>query len=321
MQARSKQSFYAAVLISIILISTQYLGAINEDAGRSGFNTLKLVYSGRAHALAQAVTGISGDISGLQSNPASIRVIGGRIVSSTFMNHFVGGGGGSVQFIQPQDNNLTYAAHFSYLDFGTMDRTLVTNGDLIETGETFGAYDLIAGIAVATYISNMIDVGGALKYIHSAIDDVSASALALDLGVIHHPENERIKIGLALRNIGAQLTHYSNSKYKETLPFTYATGFTYQASNELLLLADLSKSRGQGFVGKLATEYAVHPAFDLRLGFRTNASDWKAGGTWSWTSGLSAGAGWNYRDWKIDYSISSYGDLGSVNQLTLQYHF
>jgi len=124
-----------------------------------------------------------------------------------------------------------------------------------------------------------------------------------------------------LRNIGTQLSYYSNSKYKESLPFTYAVGFSYQAKPELLLLTDLSKAKGQGFVGKLAVEYAIHPDFDLRLGFRTNVADHNAGGDWGWASGLSSGVGWDYRNWQIDYSISSYGDLGAINQLTLQYRF
>jgi hypothetical protein len=61
----------------------------------------------------------------------------------------------------------------------------------------------------------------------------------------------------------------------------------------------------------------------LRVGYKTNASDWKAGGDYDAFSGMSFGTGFNLDKYnlKIDYAIVSYGDLGFVNQVTMNYLF
>jgi hypothetical protein len=37
-----------------------------------------------------------------------------------------------------------------------------------------------------------------------------------------------VKVGVSLRNMGAQLSYYSDSKYKEKLPFTFAAAGSYR---------------------------------------------------------------------------------------------
>ncbi len=322
MYTKLKILFLVAFALSICLICTQPLYSVNEDAGTTGFNALKIVYSARASAMGQAMNGIITNTDGMQFNPSSILGLASREVSSTYMNYFIDAQGGSLQLLLPQDKYTSYGFFLNYLNFGDMERTLVNqSGDLVETGESFGSYNIVAGASIAKNINPVVDFGGTLKMIYDKIDDTSASAVMIDFGILHHPENEKVKVGGSVRNLGTQLSYYSDSEYKEKLPVTYSVGLSYKHDEKSLLGIDITKSNGQNFIAKLGVEYFIYPIFALRAGFRTDAGDWRTGGSWEALSGISTGMGLNWNQYKLDYAISSYGDLGFVNQLTLKYTF
>lgn len=305
-------------LLSLTLTLSTALFAVNDDAGTTGFAPLKIIYSARANAMGQAMMGIAQNPDGIQFNPASIIRMKNSQVSSTFMNYYAGANGGAVQYIKAKDTFSAWGVMLKYLNFGSIERTEVSqNGDLIETGESFGAQNIIAGYTMSRFISPMIDLGGTVKVVYDQIDDKSASAVLLDLGLIHHPANPKIKVGAGIRNLGKQLSYYNSDKYDEALPFTMAAGLSYQMSDKLLSSFDLSKSTGESFVAKLGVEYLLNEDFILRGGFKSNAGDGNVGGGWGWTSGLSVGAAWNWRNVRLNYGLSSTGDLGMVNQLTI----
>lgn len=311
------------VLISACsLLIAAPLVAQHVDAGTTGFSNLKLIYSARANGMGQAMTGRAINYDGMQFNPASIVRTPERSVSSTFMDHLVGSGGGSIQYIVPKNIYVTYGAFLNYWNSGSIERTEISsNFDLVETGETFGAQNIIAGVTYAKFISPAIDFGGTVKVMLDQIDKSSATAAMVDFGVLHHTANEKIKVGLAVRNLGAQLSYYSDNKYKESLPTTYLAGLGFDVSENTCADLDIVKATGADFVAKLGIEHRIHPMLVLRGGFRSNAADYYQGGIMAFTSGLSLGLGWDWKNWMLDYSISSYGDLGLTNQLGIRYNF
>ncbi|HNX37091.1 MAG TPA: PorV/PorQ family protein [Candidatus Cloacimonadota bacterium] len=296
--------------------------AVNEDAGAVGFAPLNLIYSARANALGQAMMAVVKNPDGMQFNPASIIRMDKSQVNSTFMSYYAGSQGGSIQYIKAQNIYAAYGMTLKYLNFGSMDRTEISQqGDLIETGETFGAQNIIAGFSMARFVSPVIDLGGTVKVVFDQIDGENAGAILLDGGLIHHPVNEKIKVGVGFRNLGKQVLYYTSNKYNESIPFTVALGLSYQMSDKLMGSFDISKSTGENFVAKMGIEDKLSPSFTLRGGFKSNAADGYVGGAWAWTSGLSFGAEWNWKSTQIGYGVSSAGDLGLVNQLTLSYLF
>lgn len=312
-----------SVLISALsLLLAVPLFAQHQDAGTTGFANLKLVYSARANAMGQAMTGRVQNYDGMQFNPATIMRVPVRGVTSTFMDHFVGSGGGSIQYVIPKNIYVSYGAFVNYWNSGSIERTEISNNfDLIESGQTFGAQNIIAGMSYAKFISPAVDFGGTFKVILDQIDDTSATAAMIDFGILHHTVNEKIKVGLAVRNLGAQLSYYSDTKYKEALPTTYLAGMGIDLSTDSRANLDIVKASGENFVAKIGVEHRIHPSFVLRGGFRSNAGDYYNGGALAFTSGLSLGLGWDWKSWVLDYSISSYGDLGLTNQLGIRYNF
>jgi hypothetical protein len=203
-----------------------------------------------------------------------------------------------------------------------MDRTEISpSGELVETGESFGAQSIVASVSAARLISLVLDLGVTAKFIFDSIDDTSASAVALDLGILHHTVNENLKVGLSLRNVGYQTSYYSNSKYKEKLPTGYFAGLSLRMSPKLISALDIGKAGGESIKLRLGAEYNLHPSLSIRAGVRSDAGDYHMGGSMGYTGGGSVGLGWKTGAFDLDYALSSYGDLGLINQLTLKYNF
>lgn len=320
MYNKSKLVLWTSLAFSLLVAYP--LMAVNEDAGTAGFAPLKIVMSARAEAMGGSQMGVVQNADGVQFNPASILRLPVSEISTTYTNHFVDTQGGALQAIYAKDPFIAWGFMLKYLNFGSMERTEISDqGDLIETGETFGAQNLIASVSMARFVSPMIDLGVSAKLIYDQIDGESASAVMLDAGLMHHPANERIKVGIGLRNLGFQLSSYTESGYKESLPVTFAGGVSYKFGERLLGSVDISKATGENVVASLGGEYQLYPNFQIRGGFRSDAGDANIGGSLGWTSGLSLGAGWTWYHYHFSYSLSSSGDLGLVNQLSLNYKF
>lgn len=311
------------ILLTLLLLSSLLpLAAQSEDAGNAGFDTLKLIYNAKTMAMGGAVTGLAENAGSLTFNPAAILRVPHNTLSATFMDHFVGSGGGSIDYVYPKDIYVAYGGSLRYWNSGSMDRTEISSsGELIETGDSFGAQSLIASASMAHYISPALDLGGSLKFIFDSIDDASATAVMVDLGVMHHTVNEKVKVGLSLRNIGFQSSYYTDSKYKEKLPFTYGAGLSLQMREDLVSAIEIGKSGGERVLVRLGMEYTLHPNLALRGGFKSSAADYHMGSFLGYLGGGSLGLGWKTGNFDLDYALASYGDLGLINQITVNYNF
>jgi long-subunit fatty acid transport protein len=313
------RKIFSSILLLVVISG---LAAINADAGTTGFTSLKIPYSARALGMGQAMTGVTASIDGLQFNPAAIMQIQDKVVSSTFNSWLVDTHAGGIHMLLPRNEYVTLGLLAHYLNYGEIERTEIgPNNEYIGTDDKFAPSNLIVGLTAARYINASIDLGASLKFVYDNIYESSATAVMIDAGLVHHPFNEKIKVGVSIRNLGKQLSYYTGEKYVEKLPFTFASGISYKLSPAFLAAVDISKPAGQDVLIKVGAEYQVHPMLALRTGYRSNAADWKTGGTWDWASGLSLGSGFSWKSYQLDYAIASYGDLGFNNQVTLGYKF
>ncbi len=309
-------------LIMIILLPV-ILNAQNENAGTSGFTFLKVNYSARAAAMGNAYTGLSNDADAVFFNPAGLVQIDSPQASITYMSYLDGINCGSAAYAYPVNDKTSFAVFAKGLS-ASEDRTIADEmGQYAGIDGTFGMSDFIFGISVARYLIDMLDVGINAKFIQESLDDNSASAVVLDAGIMHQSTNENLKIGIALRNIGKQLTYHTDDEYEEVMPTTLTVGFNYHPKDKFYATVDIYKPLDNDIFGRFGFEYQVHPIFTLRAGYKTNASDWATGGDNDFLSGISFGTGFdlNVYNLKMDYAIVSYGDLGFVNQISVKYLF
>ncbi|MDP8267401.1 MAG: PorV/PorQ family protein [Candidatus Tenebribacter davisii] len=311
------------VYIILIIIFPLLSVAQNENVGTSGFSFLKVNYSARAAAMGNAYTGLSNDADAVFFNPAGLVQVKSPQASLTYMSYLIGINCGSATFVYPSNDKTTFAVFTKGLS-ATEDRTIADEmGQFDGIDGTFGISDFIFGLSAARYLFDMLDIGVNAKFIQETLDDNSASAVIFDAGLMHQSTNKYLKIGVAIKNIGKQLTYYTDNEYEENIPTTLTVGFSYHPREQLYATADIYKPLDNDIFGRFGVEYQVHSLLALRAGYKTNASDWATGGNNDIYSGISFGAGFDLSKYNLmmDYAIVSYGDLGFVNQISVKYFF
>ena len=310
-------------LIVLIIVLPLILTAVDEDAGTTGFSFFKVNYSARAAAMASAYTGLSNDANAVYFNPAGLVQVKTNQAAVTYMSYLDGVDCGSAVYVYSLNDEVTLAAFTKGLT-AKEERTLADEfGQYGGTDGTFGISNFVFGLSAAKYLANNLDVGISLKFLQESLDDNTAAAMAFDFGIMHQTTNENLKLGIAVRNVGMQLSYYTDNEYKENLPTTASAGFSYHPIKQLFITLDIYKPMNMDYSGRLGFEYFVHPILALRAGYKSNARDWAAGGDNDAFSGISTGLGFNLQKYKLslDYAVVSYGDLGFANLFTINYLF
>lgn len=308
-------------ILIILLIGALSLNAINENAGTSGFNFLKMNFSARASAMGNAYTGLSNDANAVFYNPAGLVQIKSPQASATYMNYIENINCGAMVCAFPRDEYATYAIFLKGLTTNETRELADENGDYAGPDGTFGMSNFVVGLSFGRYINDILDIGINVKYIQESLDDKSASALAFDFAIMHQTTQKHLKLGIAFRNVGKQISYHTSEHYEENLPRVFAVGFNYNPIEELTITFDINKPLDNDFTGNLGIEYFVHPMLALRGGYKSNAEDWRTGGDAEIFSGASCGLGFNLRNINFDYAVVSFGDLGILHHLTLNYLF
>ncbi|MBC8456246.1 PorV/PorQ family protein [bacterium] len=88
------------------------------------------------------------------------------------------------------------------LDYGTMERTTETDW---ETGETFGAQDLMLGLSFGRKLTNNFSIGGTVKTVMQKIWHETAWGVAADIGTIYDVNWRNSRIGVSISNFGTKM--------------------------------------------------------------------------------------------------------------------
>lgn len=303
-----------------ILVMSTALFAINDKAGTSGFTFLKLNFSTKAAAMGNAYTGNGAGTDGVSFNSAALAQVENMEISTGYMNYIEGIHIGSVALVKPINESFGMSVFGHFLS-AEEDRTIIDgSGDYIGTNGTFGMSDLIVGAGVGMKFNESVDVGVTAKYIQQKLDDAISTAVAFDISILHQTPNPSVKVGLAYKNVGKQLSYNTDEENEENLPTEFVGGIYYHKERFSAVL-DVSKPNDFDLMARFGAEYGIHELLSLRAGYKSNAGDWRNGGDWELFSGLSFGAGFSWKKYMIDYAVSSYGDLGMVNQISLAYQF
>ncbi len=310
-----------AILTFVMILLFSSLFSVHDDAGTNGFNFYKINFATRSSAMGNALTGAADDADAVFFNIAGISQIEKEVVSTAYCNYLMSDHGGTIVYVRPVKEKITAAIFSQFLTIGDIDKTTEDeNGVYTGTHGTFGSSDILVGFGLGFKVSDAIRIGFSGKFLNETIDDKSASAIALDLGLLHQTTNENIKIGIAVKNLGKQLTYFTESEYDEGLPTTITAGVSIKAREFLLLNADINKPENSDIYLNIGLEGNYRNRLMLRAGYDSRASDWETGGD-GVLSGFSTGFGVNWKKYRFDYSFVSQGDLGVRNQIGIVYYF
>jgi len=159
--------------------------------------------------------------------------------------------------------------------------------------------------------------GTTVKYIESRIDNVSAAAVAVDLGARRWILGT--DIGISMLNLGTRMRFINSS---DPLPLTFRVGAARKLG-PLLIGADATKSRDNSWQGHVGSELVLGDFLFIRCGYRTGYKDLKEGG--SVLRGLTLGGGAKFMaggtDLFVDYGYSPFGVLTDAHIFSLRADF
>lgn len=295
--------------IAILLVFLSLCSAFpSEGAGGLAGAFLRIPINARANGMGSAFTGIAQGPSATWWNPAGlsavreIQFIGMYTAMSMDRNHNYTG----VASPLPWKNSGVIG--FSWLQFGVSD---IDGRDFRgqQTGK-FNDNEMAFSLSYAYPILPFLSAGITGNYLHHSLAGFSASGFGFDIGVIGHL-NEKLYVGLNLKNIIGSLKWNTNSNLKESLPLVGRFGLGYKCPfmplNAALDVERIEFDDQFRFYG--GAEYWIfRDIFALRAGY---ASDhFNAGASFGWQT--------QKIDFRIDYAfINDALDEGATNQFAI----
>ncbi|HKZ22146.1 MAG TPA: PorV/PorQ family protein [candidate division Zixibacteria bacterium] len=298
--------------ILLVSIGNSVLADINSKAGTTSYTFLRVGPLARVQAMGGAYTGLADDEGSLFYNPSGLAKIKDKTYLLSYSNYITDVQSGFVGLIYPLKNNRSIGVSFNYLNWGDIVETDSFNNTL----GTFAPTDIAFSISGATVVNPSFDAGATVKIIFEKLSDYSTSALAVDLGGIYTAADGRTRFGVTVLNFGKQMK--AAGSRKESLPTVYKIGFSHHLKELPLVVAgDLNKPRDNNFYINLGGEFVHFKNLLLRMGWSSNSGDIKDVSESGSLAGFGFGLGFLLNKFKLDYSYSSFADLGSVHRFTI----
>jgi len=305
----------APFLILVLLVSTSTMLAQQATL----FPFLRGALSARSAGLGGSTVAMKEDVATTPINPSTLTTVPGRTVSATFIKHVLDINAGMAIYADHWDSVGSYAATITYMNYGSFDRTDAAGARL----GTLGAADIVFALSFAREIDTLISWGVTLKYMNSTIDDLAASAIALDAGVLVQIPKSRLNIGLAILNLGTQLATYDG--ITDRLPLDVRLGVNHRLRGLPLMvnaslnhLADDVESFTDRFLNfSVGGEFYVGKYVQLRVGYDNSTRNQSGVNVSTQLTGVSGGIGVNLTSIDVDYALSTLGSSALLHRMSV----
>ncbi|MFP6590229.1 MAG: PorV/PorQ family protein [Candidatus Latescibacterota bacterium] len=303
--------FIRCILLAAVALTATGAYAQNDNAGTTGFSFLKVGVGARAAALGGAYTAISGDLESTAWNPAGIYDVGERAAAVSLTSYLVDTEAGFLCVALPSGSRM-WAVSVNYFTYGDLQRT---SEDGLATG-TFGAFDVTTGLTAAQRVwGDRLTLGATAKWIYSGIDDFSADAMAVDLGVLARGPIPGMTVGASMSNFGTVRSGFTKG-YEDSLPVLLRAGVSHRPAHfpvPVLLSGDITIPNDNDAYFTFGAEIRLAGGLTLRPGHSLQQS----GLDGDEALGLSTGAGLDLKGMRFDYAYASFPALGDVHRVSL----
>lgn len=292
------------ILVIILLVSSLVEAKTHENVGTCVGQFLKIGVGARPCGMGEAFSAVADDVNAIYWNPAGLTQI--KEIQATFMHNewlhdlryeFLA-------YCQPINTGVR-AISITYLRMGDMEGKDKNDNPL----GNFGAYDYALNIAYAIPANENLYVGITGKFIQQKIEIKNATAIALDIGILHLvPSKKGLKLAAVLQNLGTSLRFVQK---REWLPIIYKIGGSYKKNN-FILASDITKPEDNYPRINLGIEYLPISNLAFRLGYNSR-NDLDSG----WTFGI----GFTLKTLQIDYGFIPYGELDNTHRVSITKRF
>lgn len=205
------------------------------------------------------------------------------------------------------------ALGLAYFDQGSLDETDLGG---TYTGDVADAYNFGFIGGYGFHVPNIcaLKAGVSGHVIQASLDDVSATAIGVNLGLLYGFMDEQVQAGLTVRNLGTKFEFIDG---EDEQPLTFTGGVSYMtmpeqiANFDFMVGADVFMPKDQDFQFGLGGEVWVYNTLALRAGYRSGPE----------FGNLGYGAGFRYGDFQLDYTYADYEDLQATHRISLTMGF
>ena len=209
-----------AIFVIIINCVAGLCGQTINRYGTTAANFLEIGVGSGPSAMGEAYVAVANDVSSIYWNPAGLASLSKP--SALFMVQpwlvdidmlFAGGA-----VVVPRIG--VFGLGITHLDYGEMDVTTLEYQE--GTGERFKATDMAASFTFSRKIVSWFSFGSSMKYVRSNIWHSSASAFAVDLGVLVNTKffsftgkrEDGLNIGMSISNYGTRMKYDGIDNYQ-----------------------------------------------------------------------------------------------------------
>ncbi len=281
-----------------------------------GYAFLRTPVGARPSAMAGSFVAMSEDPHCIYYNPAGVGNIQNRTATFGYLNHILDIQSFFGAYVMPHSKGA-YGLGVQYTSYGDFKRT----NEFGQEQGSFGASNLVAYLSYAQLRGKNFMLGANVKYIRSELENFSSDAFAVDLGFIYHsPLFGNLDFGGGLFNAGSVISAFDVTK--ERLPLNAQFGVSKKLEHlPLRYSLALINYFDDNLVFRAGGEMNLATGLFLRLGYDTIGGDQKVGTDSDRFAGLSLGLGLEHQRYKIDYGISSFGEVGSLNRFSFGMKF
>ncbi len=323
----------AIILAGLLIVSISY-----SQVRKSGINSLAFLKVGvgaKQVGIGSAATTLKGDPNMIFWNPSGIINDGKKFAVSFTYNRWIADIS-QVAVALSYNLNRVGTVGFGIISFGLSG--ISADRDLLppelshlqieqQTSLTYNFRDIAVIISYARKVTDVLSLGVNLKYLREQIDDLSASAFAVDFGA-NYKVTDFWDLGARISNLGSDIRYYDISS---PIPLSFSIGtsfhYTYRGSFTGSLFIDVVQPQDLPQLFFTGIEVDALNIFSLRAGYKFNYSGTKDKGT-SWRDpvettieGLSAGVGIKFEMGNyiinFDYAFTQMKILDSVHRLTI----
>jgi len=332
----------ACLLLTILLVLPGYA---QEKVGTSAAPFLGIALGPAGIAMGGAYTSFGRDAAALYWNPGAISQMNQSYASFAHTEWFMGTDYNWLGVVINTGGGNAFGLQLAILDYGEENVTTVYAQE--GTGDKWTAEDLFATVSFARNFTNRFSVGGSLKFIQEKIYHESATAFAIDLGLLFITPFNGMRLGVSMSNFGTDMTMdgkdlfhqydqdpeaYGNnptitSKLKTDawpLPLFFRLGVSMDVlrideQTTVTLATDAVLPSDNAATVNVGGELNYHDLLYLRAGYKTI-------GRVNSEEGLTAGLGVAFTVPSmariiIDYAYAEFGLLGDIHTFGVGFAF
>jgi len=329
----------ALLVISWTTAAQDYVSDVSKR-GTTAAPFLSIGQGSRALAMGSAFVAVADDQSAMYWNPAGIAGLEGtgvifdhtEWIADIKYNYL----GATISI----GNYGVVGLNFTSSDIADMLVTTTDNPD--GNGQTFGVSDAAFGVAYGLKLTDKFEIGFNPKIVYQKIWNMSATAIAVDMGVKYETPFKGITLGMSISNFGQKMRLEGNSALvlydpdplttgnngripavlqtdEWSLPLTFRVGIAYKAlemeQHRLVLAIDALHPSDNYESVNVGAEYVFNDFFAVRGGYKSLFLK-DSEETFSLGVGIMQYLMGNIQ-FKIDYAYQDFQRLSNVQKFSI----